>query len=79
MDVGVKYSNFPLANEMPDMEMRCGGCGAKIAAEPLRRVLDRLPKQPNIDVRLGIGDDAAIIKHSRGGEPHFGGRFQKYD
>ena len=38
---------------------------AKIAAEPLRRVLDRLPKQLNIDVR-SLGDDAAIIKHPKG-------------
>ncbi|MAI56161.1 MAG: selenide, water dikinase SelD, partial [Gammaproteobacteria bacterium] len=66
MGIGLKHPSFPLAEEMPDMDMRCGGCGAKIAAEPLRRVLDRLPKQPNIDVRLGIGDDAAIIKHSGG-------------
>ena len=43
------------------MDMRCGGCVG--AAEPLRRVLDRLPKQPNIDIRLGVEDDAAIIKH----------------
>jgi len=66
MGADVKHSRFPLADEMPDMDMRCGGCGAKIAAEPLRRVLDRLPKQLNINVRLGVGDDAAIIKHSRG-------------
>ena len=40
MGADVKHSRFPLADEMPDMDMRCGGCGAKIAAEPLRRVLD---------------------------------------
>ena len=66
MGIDVKHASFPLADEMPDMEMRCGGCGAKIAAEPLHRVLDRLPKQSNSYVRLGVGDDAAIIKYSRG-------------
>ena len=45
----------------PSEQMRCGGCGAKLAAEPLRRVLQRLPSQPNQQVLLGIGDDAAQI------------------
>lgn len=50
-----------LQAELPDESMRCGGCGAKVAAEPLRRVLSRLPKQEAAYVSLGIGDDAAQI------------------
>jgi selenide,water dikinase len=44
--------------------MRCGGCGAKLGAEPLRRVLARLPSQRFAGVLAGIGDDAALIEGS---------------
>lgn len=51
--------------------MRCGGCGAKLGADPLRRVLARLPSQTELErrhgVRLGIGDDAAAL-HVEPGE-----------
>ncbi len=50
-----------LQADAPDL-MRCGGCGAKMGASPLRRVLDRLPPQNFSQVALGIGDDAAIIR-----------------
>lgn len=46
---------------LPDQQMRCGGCGAKLAADPLARVLARLPAQPLANVTLGMGDDAAEI------------------
>jgi selenide,water dikinase len=46
--------------EIPARE-RCGGCGAKIAADPLRRVLARLPDQSRPEVAVGIGDDAAVL------------------
>jgi len=49
-----------LAHELPDTE-RCGGCAAKIAADPLRRVLARLPDQSRPEVPVGIGDDAAVV------------------
>ena len=42
--------------------MRCGGCGAKLGADPLRRVLARLPSQASARVVLGIGDDAAVLQ-----------------
>ena len=42
--------------------MRCGGCGAKLAAGPLRRVLNRLPTQKHAAVLQGIGDDAAVLR-----------------
>ena len=41
--------------------VHCGGCGAKLAADPLRRVLARLPVQQSPKVALGIGDDAAQL------------------
>jgi selenide, water dikinase len=52
-----------LQQDLPDQLMRCGGCGAKLAADPLRRVLARLPKQDSVRVELGIGDDAAVLKN----------------
>lgn len=55
-----------LADELPEGGMRCGGCGAKLAADPLRRVLARLPEQKADHVTLGMGDDAALVMH-RGG------------
>ena len=42
--------------------MRCGGCGAKLAAGPLHRVLDRLPEQRHANLMQGIGDDAAVLR-----------------
>jgi selenide, water dikinase len=58
-----------LRDEAPDA-MRCGGCGAKLGADPLRRVLERLPDQSTLEmrhgVRLGIGDDAAVLRVNGG-------------
>jgi len=42
--------------------MRCGGCGAKLGADLLARVLGQLPPQADPDVTQGIGDDAAIVE-----------------
>ena len=50
-----------LAEDLPEDLMRCGGCGAKLAADPLRRVLARLPAQSSVNLKLGIGDDAAEV------------------
>lgn len=47
--------------DVPDA-MRCGGCGAKLGADLLRRVLSRLPIRHHDNVLLGIGDDAAEVK-----------------
>ncbi|MFP6814174.1 MAG: selenide, water dikinase SelD, partial [Pseudomonadales bacterium] len=54
-----------LRADAPD-PMRCGGCGAKLGANPLQRVLGRLPAQNFSQVVLGIGDDAAVIRSSGG-------------
>ncbi len=51
-----------LEAEAPLDSMRCGGCGAKLAAGPLRRVLNRLPAQKHAAVLRGIGDDAAVLR-----------------
>ena len=45
-----------------DLEsMRCGGCGSKIEAGLLQRVLERLPKADHPHVDASIGDDAAVL------------------
>ena len=49
------------ADEVSAGSMRCNGCGAKIAADPLKRVLSRLEVFPSDSVELGIGDDSARI------------------
>ena len=55
-----RYRDFPV---MPGAEdMRCGGCGAKLPADPLARVLARLEVAPREDVALGLGDDAAVVR-----------------
>ena len=52
--------------ELPAMlgaeAMRCGGCGAKLPADPLARVLARLEVAPRADVMVGLGDDAAVVQ-----------------
>ncbi len=50
-----------LQSAVPDT-MRCGGCGAKLGADLLSRVLGRLPITPREDVEVGIGDDAAVVR-----------------
>ncbi len=50
-----------LRADAPDA-MRCGGCGAKLGADILARVLRRLPEQSAHDVVQGIGDDAAVVR-----------------
>ena len=54
-----------LKQELPD-PMRCGGCGAKLGADILRRVLDRLLVSTSPATVRGIGDDAALIRVSAG-------------
>ena len=50
-----------LQAEAPDA-MRCGGCGAKLGADLLRRVLDRLAIETSPATVRGIGDDAAVVQ-----------------
>ncbi|MFO1084776.1 MAG: selenide, water dikinase SelD [Reyranellaceae bacterium] len=49
---------------LADIGMRCGGCGAKVGAGVLARVLARLGPSPGSDVAIGLDapDDAAMIE-----------------
>lgn len=49
---------------LADIGMRCGGCGAKVGANVLSRVLTRLGPSPGSGVTIGLEspDDAAMIE-----------------
>jgi selenide,water dikinase len=49
---------------LADIGMRCGGCGAKVGANVLTRVLGRLGPSPGSNVAIGLDapDDAAMIE-----------------
>lgn len=51
---------------MPEMDMVCGGCAAKVGESALARVLGRLPPVDDADVVLGLQapDDAAAVQRS---------------
>ena len=52
----------PSLRDDAPVAMRCGGCGAKLGADLLERVLGQLPIQASPDIKQGIGDDAAIVE-----------------
>ena len=54
-----------LRDDAPEA-MRCGGCGAKLGADVLERVLRRLGVQSSPATVRGIGDDAAVVKVATG-------------
>jgi selenide,water dikinase len=58
-----KYRNLPPMTGMDATSMRCGGCGAKVPAQVLRRALARLdiPSRPEVLVGLQAPDDAAVL------------------
>jgi len=57
-----RYNALPAMGGAEAEEMRCGGCGAKLAAALLARVLERLEVAPRADVVVGLGDDAAVVR-----------------
>jgi len=72
-----RFSDLPaMAAELPMLPpalrpeappaMRCGGCGAKIGADILQRVLGRLDIGNSATTLRGIGDDAAVIQLAAG-------------
>ena len=72
-----KFNNLPamelpsatlpsaLQADAPDA-MRCGGCGAKLSADLLLRVLNRLAIETSPATLRGIGDDAAVVQVGAG-------------
>ena len=50
-----------LQADAPDLSMRCGGCGAKLGADLLQRVLHRLDIHSPESVFMGVGEDAAVV------------------
>ncbi|HET9018471.1 MAG TPA: selenide, water dikinase SelD, partial [Acetobacteraceae bacterium] len=58
--IGMFHRLRPMA--MPEDEMRCGGCGAKVGAGALAAALSGLAPPPHPDIPLGLDapDDAAL-------------------
>jgi selenide, water dikinase len=56
------------AGAMPDREMLCGGCAAKVGESSLTRALERLgvPSDPAVVLGLAQPDDAAAVETERG-------------
>lgn len=53
----------------PTVEMRCAGCGSKVGATVLERVLqrlDRIENTPDIIIGLDAPDDAAVVEVPQG-------------
>ena len=50
--------------EISEYTMRCGGCGAKVGAKVLSRVISELNPVPRDDILVGLSepDDAAVIE-----------------
>lgn len=66
-----KYQDYKMAMhrsvaESPaETKMHCGGCGSKLGADTLSRVLDALdnPSSSRVLVGLGHADDVAVVKN----------------
>jgi selenide,water dikinase len=61
------YQELPPMRAAPPAQagqepMRCGGCGAKVPAAALARVLRRLAPSAGAEVEVGVGDDAAVLQ-----------------
>ena len=51
-----------------DIEMRCGGCGAKVGQDVLERVVRGIEPRARDDILIGLGDpdDAAVVRVAPG-------------
>ncbi len=60
-------ARMPSALEDGDVPMQCGGCGAKLPATMLRRVLSRSSAQfPDVTASSEFADDAALLDWNSG-------------
>ena len=68
IDVPAVLSTEETLREISTVAMRCGGCGAKVGATVLERVLARLETPKGDDVLIGLDapDDAAVTKVPEG-------------
>ncbi len=62
-----RFEPVPMVSEVADCEsvnsrMRCAGCGSKLPASLLTRVLKRLDILDQEDLLQGIGEDAALLR-----------------
>ena len=63
-----RYRDLPAMDADADVPMRCGGCGAKVPQQVLRRALERLSigEGPDVVIGLEAPDDAAVTRVPEG-------------
>ena len=68
LDVPKGLASKSALKELSSIAMRCGGCGAKVGATVLSRVIGRLSPVQRKDVLIGLDapDDAAVTRTPRG-------------
>ena len=68
LDIPQGLASQDALKELSAIAMRCGGCGAKVGATVLSRVIGRLSPVQRKDVLIGLDapDDAAVTRTPRG-------------
>lgn len=61
-DAAPRRTALGVAEMMDDGQPLCGGCGAKVGADPLNSALAKIPTSFDPNILTGPGDDAAVIK-----------------
>ena len=60
---GATVANVATSLKVDQPELvRCGGCGSKLGADLLERVLRRLADSQSSEYLVGLGDDAAVVE-----------------
>ena len=64
VEIPAGLANADAIKEISAVAMRCGGCGAKVGATVLARVMNDLVPAPREDVLIGLHepDDAAVVQ-----------------